>query len=243
VERSSRRMKKVQRGTLVVLVQCLLVACTGANAGSTPDAGGKAVPADLKSFESNGEGLSESPATPDWITAQSILDQANGTWKTLKPTLLADGASAATVAKVDDLLVKYGADVQQKATRAAETDANSINWLVPDFFDRYASPVPSDALRLDAGFRLVEIQGEYSDWAVATTELERTKVVWGRLKPLTVPKVAARKDVAGGDTVVPDVDTALSAAAAAIASKDATELKKQAKRGLDLVDVVEQAFK
>jgi hypothetical protein len=207
-----------------------------------PPSGKKPVPADLKSFESNGEGMCEAPVTPDWATAQTLFTQASGTWAKLKVTLAADGASPASIAKIDGLLTQYGADVTKKLSREAETGSNAINATVPDFFDLYDSAVPSDALRLDAAFRFAEIQGEYSDWPTAATALDRTKAAWTNLKPLVTEAAAKRTDVPAGKTVVADVDAAIAAMAAAIAAKNATDLKASAHNGLDLVDVVEQVF-
>jgi hypothetical protein len=230
----------------------VFVAACGANAnsasapvgaGSKSGAGQKkAVPADLKSFESNGEGLSEAPITGDWAKAQGILDQAKITWTALKPGLAADGANASSVAKIDDLLTKYASDVRGKSAREAETDANAISFVVPDLFDLYEFPVPTDALRLDAEYRLVQIHGEYADWTAASSELDRAKAVWARLKSVVTSQAAKRTRVAGAVTVIADVDAVFASTASAISGKSSSDTIAQTTRGLDLVDVVEQVF-
>ncbi len=95
---------------------------------------------------------------------------------------------------------------------------------------------------LDASYRLVEIQGEHSDWATAPMALEKTKTVWARLKPLVASKASQRTDIPAARTVVADVDATFGAIEAAIAAKNSAETRKAATRGLDLVDVLEQTF-
>jgi hypothetical protein len=226
----------------ILSATCLMLVsgCSPGPVGS--DAGKKPVPADLKSFESNGEGLSEVPLTPDWVKAQMILDQAKTTWSTLKPTLKLDGAKVAQLDAIDAQLAKYAADVTAKSVRAAETDANAISLIVPDFFDLYDFPVPSDALRLDGEYRLTQIQGEYSDWAPAAAEFTKAQAIWTRMKTNVKAKVPSRTDVMGSASVVADVDQNLIALTAAITAKDSAKVISLAKTGLDLVDVVEQLF-
>lgn len=228
----------------------LLTGCGSGSSNSAPpsDAGGtdsgkSAPPSELLSFESNGEGMCEAPVTPDWKTASDILTQANGTWAKLKVKLAADGADAKTIASIDKLLTTYGTDVSMKLVREAETDANTINGLVPDFFELYDQPVPSDTFRLDAAFRFLEIQGEHSDYTTGATALAKTKAVWGKLKPLVASKAATRADIPDAATVVADVDAALAQAETALSAKNDADIKTAAHRGLDLVDVVEQTFK
>lgn len=256
--RTRRRVKFTQsHAGATALSICVLVAC-GTSSTSSPSGGGgggvdagsdvrtasgkKSIPADLRSFEANGEGMCEAPATPDWQTCQDILAQANGTWATLKPVLLADGANANSISQIESLLAKYTSDVKQTAVRDAETDANSMNALIPDFFDLYDFAVPSDTLRLDAAYRFVEIQGEHSDWATASTGLDKTKAVWARLRPLVATRAGQRTDIAAARTVIADVDATFDAIAAAIIAKSSPDTMKAATRGLDLVDVLEQTF-
>ncbi len=240
-------MKLRIHGSLVALALC---ACSTTSTNGAADAGvdgatasGKKVtPTALRSFEANGEGMCEAPATPDWLTSQMLLDQANGTWATLRPQLLGDGARATSLAQVDMLLAKYTTDVKQTIVRDAETDANTMNALIPEFFELYDFAVPSDAQRLDAAYRLVEIQGQHSDFVTATTALDKTKAIWARLRPVVAAKAPSRTDIPAAMTVVADVDATFGNIEAAITAKNALDLKKAATVGLDLVDVLEQTF-
>lgn len=223
-----------------LLTVCLLCSCS-ARPGAA-DSGKRPVPADLKSFESNGEGMSEAPLAADWVKARSILGQATTTWAALKAPLRTDGATAASVTTIDDLLASYQTQLDRMAMRESETAANAISLLVPDYFDLYEFPVPSDALRLDAELRLTQIQGEYSDWAAAASELTRAKAVWLRIKAWVLSQAAQRADVIGSKTVVADVDAALEATSTAITGHDSAATVAKCKTGLDLVDIVEQVF-
>ena len=134
------------------------------------DAGKPPAPVALRSFESAAEGIGDAARVPDWNKTEGVLHQAQATWMQLAPQLRAAGAVAATLALVDDTLARAMTDVAARRQRAAETDANTVTLAVPDFFDLYSYPVPSDVLRGDGVFRQLQIEAEYSDWAMAATE-------------------------------------------------------------------------
>jgi hypothetical protein len=208
------------------------------------DAGGKTVaPTTLRAFESNAEGIGDACKASDFVKAQGVLGEANTNWPALKPQAQQARASADLVKRVDDGLAKIGADIAARLQRECEADANALTLAVPDLFDLFAFPVPSDALRGDGVFRALEIDGEYADFTLAAADLESTKTVWARLEPVTAAQAPKRPDIPGTETVVVDMGMAIQGCAGAIAAKDAAALQTHAQNGLDLIDTVETIFK
>jgi hypothetical protein len=153
-----------------------------------------------------------------------------------------------TIRAIEAALSAYTTDVSTQNQRAAETDANKITLAVPDLFDFFVYPAPTDTLRLDGTFRQLQIGAEYSDWAECQTWLDTTKTVWGRLKPLVQAQVPNGLSVTGAATVVADVEATLHASQLLITDKGATstdsvDVEAQAQKGLDETDTCEQIFK
>jgi hypothetical protein len=241
---------------LVVIAACSSSATIANEPGVGAADGGQPSPSNLRQFESAAEGMSEfaSPAihvSVDWAGCQGMYDQAVVMWQQLKPIVLAAGSDTTTtksVADIDAALAAYSADVAQKDARAAETDANKITLAVPNLFDLFVYPAPTDTLRLDGTFRQLQIDAEYSDWAGCAKDLADTITVWNRLKPLAQAQAPNRPDVLGSATLIADVDATLLASQGLIAHdggspQDSTDLQAQAQKGLDLTDVAEQIFK
>ena len=215
-----------------------------ASAHDADDASGKPfAPFQLRSFESNAEGVSDACKIADYAKARAILGEANTNWTALKPQVQAASAPAPLVARIDDTLAKIAADLTGSMQRACESDANVVTLAVPDLFDLYSFPVPSDALRGDGVFRQLQIDGEYSDFAAGVPDLAATKAVWARLKPLVVVQAPTRADIPGSATVVADMDKAIADCDAAIKASDRAALGVAAQNGLDDIDVVETIFK
>lgn len=216
---------------------------TGAVDMGSGDAAARPAPTDLSSFESNAEGIGVAAMAKDFTKAKAILDSANGTWATLRAVLVKDGAKGDALARVDDALAKLKVDLAAPLAKDAEYHANQISLIVPDFFDLYTFAVPSEALRLDAWFRELQIDGEYADLTKGASSLAAAKASWAKLKPTTAPKAAPRSDLPGATTVVADLDKVLADLDAAFAAKTAPTVVTLAQTGLDLVDVVEAVFK
>lgn len=222
-------------GKHIVLISLFAIGC-GGNSGKpqAPDA--------LRSFESNSEGISEAPNLPDWTKAAAILSDAHTAWNGLKPMVVAQGAAAATVSGIDAALAAADADVPAMKSRETQTDGNTISRLVPDLFDLYTFATPSDALRLDAHIRRLQINASFADWSACAADMGPLQADWSRFKPVLVPQASKRPDIMGSQTVVSDLDTNISTMQTMIGAHDAAGLAAQTKTGLDLVDVAEHVF-
>lgn len=210
--------------------------------GDAGDAGKPAAPLGLRAFETDAEGISDACKVGDWTKAQGVLGEGNANWTSLKPQVQAAGAAPSLVSKFDSWLTTVASDVSSKSQKACESDANAMTLAVPDLFDLYSWPVPSDALRGDGVFRQLQIDGEYSDWMPTSPDLDATKAVWSRLKPLAQAQAPKRPDIPGSSTVVADMDAAIQGCATAIGAKDAAGLQSSAQSGLDRIDTIEQIF-
>jgi hypothetical protein len=222
-------------GKHVILIPFFVLGCGGSS-------GKPQAPDTLRSFESNSEGLSEAPGLPDWAKAATILNDAHTAWSTLKATVVAQGAPAATVSGIDAALAAADSDVPAMKARETESDGNSISRLVPDLFDLYTFATPSDALRLDAHIRRLQIDASFADWTACAADMGPIQSDWTRLKPVLMPQAAKRADIMGSQTVVSDLDTNVSTMQTMIGAHDAAGLATQTKTGLDLVDVAEHVF-
>jgi hypothetical protein len=231
-----------------------IVACGSSSPAPPGNTNKSASPPNLRQFESGAEAMSEAargvlPAhVPDWPTAQAAYDADAQLWQQLKAPILAAKANMASISAIEAALAAYATDVARQNQRAAETDANKITLAVPDLFDLFIYPAPTDTLRLDGTFRQLQIGAEYSDWAECQTWLDDTKTVWSRLKPLVQAQVPMGLSVAGAVTVVADVDATLQTIQLLIIDKgakstDSADLDAQAQKGLDETDTCEQIFK
>ncbi|MDP9150590.1 MAG: hypothetical protein M3O36_11710 [Myxococcota bacterium] len=209
-------------------------------------------PAELLGFESNTEGISDNAYAmpPDWTKAKSSTDEAKTKWAVLKPLVTAAGASSATVAFIDTALANSTTDIAAMAKKKTELDGNSITLKVPELFDLFTFPVPSKALAGDGGFRALQIDGEWADWATAATDLAFVQSLWNDLQNppagtfVSVGQQAlVRTDVPGSLTIVLDMTAAIKACADAITAKDQARLQAQAQNGLDFIDTIEALYK
>ncbi len=211
---------------------------------SVVDSGKPYAPANLRSFESNAEGIGDNCKIVAFVKAKAILGQANANWATLRPQVQAAGAGAALIKQADDLLAKLALDLGTSPDqRACETDANALSLTVPDMFDFYTFNVPSDVLRGDGVFRQLQIDGEYLDWANAPKDLATTKALWVKLKPVVAAQAPTRLDIPGAATVVADTDKTIGDCDTAVTAKDSIGLQTAGQAGLDEIDVSETIFK
>jgi hypothetical protein len=201
------------------------------------------MPVYLRAFESDAESMGDAARAKDWTKASGVLAEANANWLKVKPVVTADGASASTLQSIDDALTRFTADVTAMDAQTAERDANAISLVVPDLFDLYPSwPVPSDALRFDALFRAVQIDGEWAAFDTAATDHANVVALWAHFRDRVSTQAAKRADITGALTVVADLDGTIPAEKSAVDAKDGTGVVTQSQRGLDLVDVCEQIF-
>lgn len=236
----------------IILTAVTTLACSSATP-TTPatDAGvadvqqdsGNLAPTNLRSFESNAEGVSDACKVSDFPKAQAILDQAKSNWAIIKPLALGAGTPQTVLDKIDATLATITTDVSSTKKRACETDANVLTLVIPDIFDHFTYAVPSDALRGDGVFRQLQIDSEYSDFTTADADLAATNAVWARLRPLTVTQAPKRTDIPGSTTVVADTDATLAQLKTAIANKDVATLATASQAGLDEIDTIETIFK
>ena len=205
------------------------------------DAGAPA-PAPLRSLESNAEGCGEAARAGDWAKAEAILGEANANWSLLQPEVVTKGAAQETVKTIGDALIELANDIQGKSSRATQNASNVISTVVPDLFELYVFAVPAEALRLDAGFRQLQIDADFSDWQACGADVQLTSAIWKRLRPLAQSQAPNRADIGGSQSVVADIDAAIAAAQSAIDAKAQAGAQDAAQKGLDLVDTVEQIF-
>src|SRR5258708_35151557 len=152
-----------------------IVACSSSTPPGPSSSTKSASPPNLRQFESGAEAMSEAargvlPAhVPDWPTAQAAYTADAQLWQQLKAPVLAAGASMTTISAIEAALAAYATDVAKQDQRAAETDANKITLAVPDLFDFFFYPAPTDTLRLGRTFRGLQVGAEDAGSAACQT--------------------------------------------------------------------------
>ena len=117
-----------------------------------------------------------------------------------------------------------------------------ISRAVPDLYDDYTFKVPSDALRLDAYVRLLQIDGGYGDWSAAANDAAQVSLVWSRFRPFAAAQAPQRPDILGSQTAVTDLDANVAALGQAVAARDGATLGTKAADGLNLIDTLEHEW-
>ena len=196
-------------------------------------------PAPLAAFEAEAEQMNDSADISDWAELATALREAEMSWATLKPRLRADGASAETVEAIDAALMRTAADAARRATRAAKYDTNALTLTTPSLFELYVERLPADVMRLSAGFRQLQIDAEYGDWASAAQHLATLHTVWNRIRARVVAQSRARH---ASVAIAPAVDSTLEKYGAALRLRHAVPAQTEAQNGRDFVEEIEQRF-
>jgi hypothetical protein len=113
--------------------------------------------------------------------------------------------------------------------------ANQVSALMPEFYARYADPVPPEVLKLDYLDREAQLRslaGDQPSVRAAVLELSST---WAKLRTQVID--------AGGENVAASFTRHVRAMQRLVRSSDPAALQKEAVAGLELVDQLEDAFR
>jgi len=232
-EGSSLRLKAV----LAIVLACVLLlagACGGSSEGEGPEARA-GVPESLDATESDAEDI------VDLALAKSLTDLREKT-----ADLKSDANEAADALGEEDapeadlaLLRERASHVEELAKGGGEPleialAANAVSGLMPALFAVFETDVPPDVLKLDYLDREAQLRAlahESDEVSAAVAELEQT---WKGLRPEVVS--------AGGDQEAARFAKHIAAMKTLARSGDDSAVQREAVKGLELVDQLEQVF-
>jgi hypothetical protein len=113
--------------------------------------------------------------------------------------------------------------------------ANQVSALMPEFYARYADPVPPEVLKLDYLDREAELRSRAGDRPAVRRAVDELSSTWSGLRPRVVRLGAA--GVAAGYT------RHVAAMRRLVRRSSGAALRRQARTGLELVDRLEGAFR
>lgn len=113
--------------------------------------------------------------------------------------------------------------------------ANQVSALMPEFYARYADPVPPEVLKLDYLDREAKLRSLAGDRAAVKGAVRQLSTTWAKLRQRVIK--------AGGGKVAASYTRHVNAIRRLAASSEESALQKEASTGLDLVDELEGVFR
>jgi hypothetical protein len=183
--------------------------------------------------------------------AEDIIDYANAGNRS-KVSATARDLVAVSAGKAATTLEKAGVPqsriaVLQDRARAVEDQArkgdplqislaaNQVSALMPEFYARYSDPVPPEVLELDYLDREAQLRSRARDEAKVKTAVAGLAATWSMLQNSAIK--------AGGDKAARDFTRHVAAMRRLVQGSDAAALQKEARNGLELVDVLEGVYR
>jgi hypothetical protein len=208
----------------------------GSGSDTSTQAKKQAVPASLGTVESGAE---------DTIDFARGRDRPAVVRTSRELRAAAKGAAAADLRAADvpqDRIAELQDRARLVAALAPRADllrvslaANQVSALMPEFYARYADPVPPEVLKLDYLDREAQLRslaGDRRTVRVAVSDLSST---WAKLRAQVID--------AGGEKVAASFTRHVRAMQRLVRSSDRAALQKEAVAGLELVDQLEDAFR
>ena len=206
-----------------------IAACIAAGAASAS----RPLPASLTSAESNAEDIVDAALAHDRSGVTSIAAALKASAHGQAAALRDDGVPAPLVSQLEQRADRLAAVARSAPYVQVLLTANAVSQLMPALYIRFAAPVPPAIQKLDyldreAQFR--SLAGEPGRVAEAVKELGQT---WAQLRRRVVA-AGGRREAAAYTDHVASMERLDPAAGAPIQS--------EARRGLELVDRLEQVF-
>lgn len=195
------------------------------------------VPARLADIEGKAEDAYDMALAGDYTAVADDAADMTAGWTYFRDQVAADGASEADLVALD---VAIAALNEAVANQPDLTDyelaraANMISEPMDELFGIYQDPVPAIILSLDYGGREVQLdayEGKFDAALVHIGDLERA---WASVKPQVI--------AVGADTESADYEASLAVQTELANAADTAGLVDEAEVGLDVVDLLEDAF-
>jgi hypothetical protein len=233
-------MQKVCLATaLVILLAAAASGCGDSNGdGSETSTQSKrqAVPASLGTVESGAEDTIDLARRGDRAavvkTSRKLREAARGA---AAADLRAAAVPADRIAALQDRARLVAALAPRAELLRVSLAANQVSALMPEFYARYADPVPPAVLKLDYLDREAQLRslaGDRSSVRGAVRELSST---WATLRSQVID--------AGGEKVAASFTRHVRAMQRLVRTSAQAPLQKEAVAGLELVDQLEDAFR
>ena len=226
---------RVHNITLALLVFSLLLsACETSSNPTNKTVPSGVIPISLTTIEGLTEDIIDFVPNGDWSKVNSDISAIDKAWATYQPQAVKDGATQAT----QDLFSESMSSLKSAATSqdAIETmqAANNLSTAVIDMFDLYNPAIPTDIGRLDVLERQVILDTANQNFAAAGNTLAKINSVWERVKPSVLEH--------NGQSVGEQFDNSLAIQISAQKSKDSKRITDEARKGLEIVDTLENLY-
>ena len=113
--------------------------------------------------------------------------------------------------------------------------ANQVSGLMPDVYAYYSDPVPPAVLKLDYLDREAQLRSTANDLALTQRAVRQLSPTWNGLRPQVLK--------AGGDKEAARYSQHVEAMRALVEDFDRPAIRKEAAKGLQLVDELESVFR
>jgi hypothetical protein len=203
---------------------------------TAPKATKRPVPAVLTTVESGAE---------DTIDFANARNRAKVVATARKLRRVAEGNAAATLRRAgvpEDVIAALkdrAQAVDALASRAGflriALGANQVSALMPELYARYKDRVPPAVLKLDYVDREAQLRSRAGDDAAVAKAVDELSSTWTDLRPRVIE--------AGGRGAAADFSRHVRAMERLPAGSDRASLQKEARTGLELVDVLEGVFR
>jgi hypothetical protein len=229
------------RAVVIAVALVTIAGCGDSNGGKTASTAAthatkQRVPSILTTVESGAE---------DTIDFANAGKRAKVVATARKLRRAAEGAAAATLREAgvpEDRIAALrdrARAVDELSARAGflriSLGANQVSALMPELYARYSDPVPPGVLELDYVDREAQLRSRAGDDEAVAKAVDELSVTWAKLRPQVV--------AAGGDTATSDFSRHVRTMQRLAARSNRAALQKEARAGLELVDVLEDVFR
>ena len=223
--------RRIRLILMLVIVSLPVLSACGMQPASLP-AG--VVPQDLVTIEAAAEDIIDFAPSGNWDKVNQDVMDIEEAWKSYEPRSIKDGAAQEVDDRMTSALAALETASKSKDASATMQGSNDVSAAVVELFALYNPVTPADIGRLDVLERQVILDVAAQDYPAAMETMAKTRSVWENVKPSVLQHEG--KDLAA------QFDTSLEAQAAALDSKEADALTREASDALELVDALERLY-
>jgi hypothetical protein len=220
------------RVAIVLLTVSVLLGTCGAPTPLMESPG--LVPGSLQTIEAAAEDIIDFAPNGNWEKVNKDVTDIESAWKSYELQAEKDGASQAIQAAMNSALMELETASASRDTSGTMQGSNNVSAAVVELFALYHPKIPADIGRLDVLERQVILDVAAGDYPAAETRLSSTKSIWESVKPSVLKH--------NGKDVAAQFEASLTAQESALDGKDDAALTREARDGLEIVDLLERLY-
>jgi len=223
--------RRIRLILMLVIVSLPVLSACGMQPASLP---ADVVPQDLVTIEAAAEDIIDFAPSGNWDKINQDVMDIEEAWKSYEPRSIKDGAAQEVDDRMTSALAALETASKSKDASATMQGSNDVSAAVVELFALYNPVTPADIGRLDVLERQVILDVAAQDYPAAMETMAKTRSVWENVKPSVLQHEG--KDLAA------QFDASLESQAAALDSKEADALTREASDALELVDALERLY-